>query len=179
MIAAPAWMYPPGHDRNAPYAASMHIPVPVRRLGYRGAYALLRVYWFVRRPRLIGVKCVLTFGEDVLLVRHTYGHKAWDFPGGAVKRGEQPEFTAQREMREELGVDVDQWRALGQIRTRMYHKHDMLHCFAAELPSQAITIDLGELAAARWFPVGRLPVELSRYVRPILLRLTVARSGPA
>ena len=34
----------------------MRLPVPVQRLGYRVAYTLLRTYWFIRRPKLSGVK---------------------------------------------------------------------------------------------------------------------------
>ena len=40
----------------------------------RIAYAGLRTYWFLApAPSVVGVKCVLTDGDDVLLVRHTYG----------------------------------------------------------------------------------------------------------
>jgi len=158
----------------------MHrLPVPLRRLGYRTAYAMLRVYWFVRRPHLIGVKCVLTFRDQLLLVRHTYGHSTWDLPGGSVRRGEPPAETAQREMEEELGVQVTDWRALGEIRTRMYHKLDTLYCFQAELPSRSVTVEPAELADAQWFPLGELPPDLSRYVRPILRRLQPGRQNSA
>ena len=63
------------------------LPVGLRRRAYRLAYALLCVYWFVRRPECHGVKCVLTDGALVLLVRHTYGPPLWDLPGGAIKSG--------------------------------------------------------------------------------------------
>ena len=45
----------------------------VRRAGYRLAYRMLTIWWFVRRPPTAGVKCLLTSGSEVLLVRHTYG----------------------------------------------------------------------------------------------------------
>ena len=58
--------------------------IRVRRLAYRIAAQLLRVL----RPLVPidwgGVKCVLTDGYRVLLVRHTYGSRLWDLPGGAV-----------------------------------------------------------------------------------------------
>ena len=71
----------------------MDLPVLVRRVGYRFAYAGLRVYWFVLRPRSTGIKCVLTDGDRVLLVRHTYGPRAWELPGGSLKR-EAPFFES-------------------------------------------------------------------------------------
>src|SRR5437763_5090787 len=112
-----------------PYPDRMQLPVPVKRLGYRVAYAGLRTYWFVRRPKLSGVKCVLTDGDEVLLVRHTYGPRAWDLPGGAIKRGEAPLHAASREMNEELGVSIDDWRALGAVRVIVDHRRDLVHCF--------------------------------------------------
>lgn len=149
----------------------MRIPVPLRRLGFRCAHAALRVYWFVLRPTVQGVKCVLTDGERVLLVRHTYGRRCWDLPGGSVKRGESPLSTARREMSEELGVTIDDWRALGELSIRFDHRDDRIHCFAAELSEPELEIDLGELAEASWFPRGELPQGVSRFVRPLLGRL--------
>ena len=145
--------------------------IALRRLGYRAAYRGLRAYWFVFRPEVDGVKCVLTHGEDVLLVRHTYGSRAWDLPGGTVRRGELPEATARREMQEELGLAIDAWRLLGRMEVVIDHKHDTLHCFQAELASPEVVIDFGELSTARWFPVRRLPDDLGRYARLILNRL--------
>src|SRR5437588_13105692 len=85
------------------------LPIPLRRLGYKAAYAGLRAWWLVRHPRVSGVKCVLTQGDLVLLVRHTYGHRGWDLPGGSMKRGESPESAARREIGEELGLGIDDW----------------------------------------------------------------------
>lgn len=148
-------------------ADPMNLPVPLRRLGYRSAYALLRVYWFLFRPTMNGVKCVLTDGDLVLLVRHTYGPRSWDLPGGSVKPGEAPVSAAQREMHEELGVFVDSWRLIGELRAVIDYRRDHVHCFQAELPSPPLNIDRGELSAASWFRRTELP-SVGRYTRQIL-----------
>jgi 8-oxo-dGTP pyrophosphatase MutT (NUDIX family) len=157
------------------YAPTMdqfaRLPVGVRRLAYRMAYAGLCAYWFIRRPRSEGVKCVITDGDHVLLVRHTYGRPDWELPGGAIKSSEEPIGAARREMSEELGVAIDDWTALGEVHARQQHRRDTLHCFHAELHQPAFTIDLGELYEARWFPRSRLPAAIGRYVNPILARL--------
>jgi 8-oxo-dGTP pyrophosphatase MutT (NUDIX family) len=145
----------------------MALPVAIRRQAFRLAYVLLRVYWFVRRPRKDGVKCLLTDGDRVLLVRHTYGHGEWDLPGGSIKRREEPVIAARREMQEELGVRIENWHALGLLEGSMHHRRDLLHCFQAELRAP-ISIDRAELVTASWFPRRELPSELSRYVRPVL-----------
>jgi 8-oxo-dGTP diphosphatase len=146
-------------------------PVRIRRLAYRLAYLLLRVYWFSFRPTMTGAKCVLSHGELVLLVRHTYGRPAWDLPGGAVKRGEPPATAARREMLEELGIPIDAWQPLGELRGSSEHRQDALHCFRAELDERQLrelNFDLGEIAAAAWFPRADLPPALGTYVRSVL-----------
>jgi 8-oxo-dGTP pyrophosphatase MutT (NUDIX family) len=114
---------------------------------------------------------VLTVGDDVLLVRHTYGSRAWDLPGGAVKRGEEPVAAARREINEELGVSVEDWRALGELVVNVDYRNDKIHCFQATAPSRAVTIDQVEIAEANWFPRARLPEDLGRYGRRILARV--------
>jgi 8-oxo-dGTP pyrophosphatase MutT (NUDIX family) len=146
----------------------MQISVPIRRLGFRVAHRLLRVWWFVRRPRMRGVKCVLTDGENVLLVRHTYGKPEWDLPGGGMKRGERPLETARREIEEELGVRLDGWRELGSLASSEYYRRDTIYCFQVELNGKSLNIDRAELDTARWFSRQRLPRELGRYVTRIL-----------
>jgi 8-oxo-dGTP pyrophosphatase MutT (NUDIX family) len=146
----------------------------LRRLGFRFAYALLRVYWFLFRPHLSGVKCMLVNGDRVLLVRHTYGAAEWEIPGGAVKRWEPPTRAARREMHEELGVEIDRWTNLGELPVRMHHRTGTLHCFQAAVGDGGIHHDPGEIADARWFPRDQLPVNVGPYVRPIIERLQPA-----
>ncbi len=154
--------------RSWPYADPVQLPVPARRLAYRCAYRSLQLLWFVRRPQKRGVKCVLTDADRILLVRHTYGRRWWDLPGGAVKRGEPPLSAARREMREELGIQAADWYSAGELRGSQDFRHDTIYCFRAELSAPAVDPDEGELAAARWFARSELPSELGPYVLPIV-----------
>lgn len=155
-------------------AMLQRLPVPARRLVYRCAYQGLRVWWFVCRPEVRGVKCLITDGDQILLVRHTYGPRGWDLPGGTMKPGESPAETARREIEEELGVLIDDWSALGMIERTLDHRRDHLHCFHAELPARSLDIDRGELHVARWFPRTELPARLNYYVRPVLARTNLS-----
>ena len=140
----------------------------------RVAYVGLRTYWFVFRPRVVGVKCVLTHGDDVLLVRHTYGHRAWDLPGGTVRRREVPRAAAEREMHEELGCRIEDWISLGELFVNADHHDDNLHLFQARVPDRVLDLNLTELDEAAWFPRDALPADLSRHVRTIVGRVSGA-----
>ncbi|MGI8506007.1 MAG: NUDIX domain-containing protein [Solirubrobacteraceae bacterium] len=148
----------------------MRLPAPVRRLAFRSAYRILQVFWFFRRPRKRGVKCLLTHADRIVLVRHTYGRRSWDLPGGAIKRGEPPVSAASREMREELGIQAADWSPVGAIRGSQDHRRDTIHCFRAELADLTLTLDPGEIASARWFAREQLPEDLGPYVLPIVAR---------
>jgi 8-oxo-dGTP diphosphatase len=145
--------------------------VIARRLIYRTGYRVLQVFWLITRPTKRGVKCVLVEGDRLLLVRHTYGRRGWDLPGGALKRGESPLSGARREMGEELGIGAAQWRELGVVRATTDHRRDTVHCFEARLASPEVTIDLGELAVAHWFERDQLPEDLGPYVAPVMATL--------
>ncbi len=159
--------------RTNPYAQRMAIPVPVRRLGYQVAHRLLRAWWFIRRPPLHGVKCVITDRDRVLLVRHTYGHREWDLPGGTPRRHEPAIVAASREMEEELGVQITEWRPLGDLLRTSYGCEDTLHCFHAELDAPELTLNGAELSEAEWFPQYELPADLGHHVRPVLAQTRV------
>jgi 8-oxo-dGTP pyrophosphatase MutT (NUDIX family) len=160
-------------------ALATRLPVPIRRWGYRLAYRILRVYWFLCRPAASGVKCALTRGDHVLLVRHTYGRAEWELPGGRIKHGEPPAAAAAREMREELGIKVDGWTPLGRLTGRADYRRDTLYCFRAALDNPQLTLDHGEIDAAAWFPRRALPPDLGGYGRRILPLLDDRRTLPS
>jgi 8-oxo-dGTP pyrophosphatase MutT (NUDIX family) len=151
----------------------MQLPIAVRRAIYRLGYRVLTIFWVLRAPRLNGAKCVITDGERVLLVRHTYGRGWWDLPGGGMRAGEPAIEAARREMREELGIDVTDWTLIGEIGATIHRRSDTLHCFHVDLDAPALTLDLGELAAAWWFRRAELPYDMAPWVLPILAQTTV------
>jgi ADP-ribose pyrophosphatase YjhB (NUDIX family) len=133
------------------------LPVPLVRLGYRVAYRLAQVWWFVARPDTHGVKGILRDGDRILLVRHTYGDRnRWDVPGGHAHPGEPPSDAVRREMREELGLDVP-WEPVGALGASTDNKLERVHCFVAERPPGPLRIARGELAEAQWFALDALP----------------------
>src|SRR5687768_13897521 len=73
-------------------------------LSQRMQWALL---WTMNAKFVVGV-AVLAFDDAgrLLVVRHTYrNNDPWGLPGGWMDRGEEPEQTALRELREETGFE--------------------------------------------------------------------------
>lgn len=142
---------------------------PLLRTAFRAGYWGLRAYWLVARPQHHGVKCVIARNGDVLLVRHTYGKRTrWELPGGGVKRREAPLVAARREMAEELGVELADWRSLGVLFERIDGKRDTLTCLTTDVADLPLALDRAEIAEARWFPRDALPREAGPGVRRIL-----------
>jgi 8-oxo-dGTP pyrophosphatase MutT (NUDIX family) len=138
----------------------------LRSAGYRIAWTLLRGWWIVHRPRSEGVRCIVGSGEKIVLVRHSYGDRAWMLPGGRVRRAEDPRTTAAREIEQELGIRCESWRLLGSIgarqryrrrsRSEAFRRH-ATHYLEAEAPATALHPRAGELCDAGWFPDTGLP----------------------
>jgi ADP-ribose pyrophosphatase YjhB (NUDIX family) len=147
------------------------LPVGARRRVFRIGYVFLQVWWFVRRPHTYGVKVVIRRGDDVLLVRHTYGRRAeWDLPGGFINGDEPPADAALREIEEELGVRADHAIMLGTLQQRYGGKKDTVHAFAADADGGPLVVDEGEIGEARWFARDALPPEISSYIRRVVAR---------
>jgi ADP-ribose pyrophosphatase YjhB (NUDIX family) len=128
-----------------------------KRTLIRMIYPLLRLYWFLVRPKTFGVQCVIRQGDAILLVRNTYGRKHWTFPGGSIARGESAEAAVRREVREEVSLSLQQLQHLGAFDTTINHKRDHVEVFAGVTPDRRVTIDRGEILEARWFQPQDLP----------------------
>jgi ADP-ribose pyrophosphatase YjhB (NUDIX family) len=154
-------------------AVAARLPIPARRRVFRIGYFALQGWWLVRRPHTAGVKVVLRRGDEVLLVRHTYGRRAeWDLPGGFINGGEDPQDAVLRELEEEVGLRAQRPVALGAILLRSSGRRDTVHCFAADADGDApaLAVDAGEIAQARWFPHEALPFETTPYTRRMVAR---------
>ena len=101
----------------------------------------------------------------------------WEFPGGKVETGEIPSEAARREVREELGIDVEILGEADTTRHAYSHFQITLHLFHArwvegELPSS-------ENGSPLWI----LPEELGRYAFPaanqaVIQRLVLGEERP-
>ncbi|WP_435206540.1 NUDIX domain-containing protein [Micromonospora sp. bgisy143] len=115
--------------------------------------------------------------ERLLLVRHTGSPDRWGLPGGAVEIGESPAEAAVREVREEIGVQIDGLRLLdvlgGTDYEVTYSNGDRVAYVTAAY--QAVIVDgtpapdQEEIAELDWFTPTQVPsVQLNRFTRALL-----------
>lgn len=126
---------------------------------------LRKRWWWLARPKVIGVRTIVLDGDDrVLLVRHTYGHRAWYLPGGGAKRGETLAQAAARELEEETGVEVEpeSMELLGVFTNLRQHKTDHIAVFVAR-PETWVDRDHGaaEIAERGFYRLDDLPKDTS------------------
>jgi ADP-ribose pyrophosphatase YjhB (NUDIX family) len=123
-----------------------------------------RLYWWLRRPRTLGVRALVhDHAGRIALVRHTYADH-WYLPGGGVKKGESFVAAALREVDEEIGLTgcaVE--RILGIYHSRREYKDDHIVLFLVRAPdAHALDVHDGrEIAETGWFALDSLPDDLS------------------
>ena len=107
----------------------------------------------------------------ILLTRRTQGRDLaglWEFPGGKREPGETPEAALERELREELGIDVEPGAAL--IAVPQQYPHKRLRLDVRRIASWRGTPQGREGQALAWVPQSRL----ARYAMPSADRPVVA-----
>lgn len=130
------------------------------------AYWMQRRIWRVVRPHTRGVK-VMIFNErgELALVRNSYGDsELFVLPGGGMKRFEEPEAAAAREMREELGVQLENLTFRSRHSSSAEGKRDEVYVFEACV-NGPLTIDGFEVAEARFVSPNDIPPTTSPATR--------------
>lgn len=123
-------------------------------------YNLSQAYCFIFRPNTRGVKIIVkTLEEKFLLVRLTYFPNTWTFPGGGVSRNENYDSAAQRELKEETGIQIDKQklRLVGAMEFKHEYKKDTVQIFAGVSEEIKLVIDGKEVAEAGWFLKSEFP----------------------
>jgi len=137
----------------------------------------------------VGALCVIERADGaLLLLRQSYRRQeAWGFPGGLLERGEQPADAVRREVREELGVEVEVDDTPMVVVDPRFRRVDVI--YRGRLPvgdepgaeaegggPPAPSPSSPEIVEVRWFAPDELPillpeattalVELARATRP-------------
>lgn len=107
----------------------------------------------------VGAICVIERSDGhVILIKQRYRQR-WGLPGGLLARGEQPAAAAVREVREEIGIDVELTSDPAVFVDPHVRRVDVIYRArptagndAAPEPTSPEITDVG------WFPLDALPV---------------------
>ena len=138
------------------------VPAPVHRVALRVAHGLRKLWWGTVHPQQIGC-CVIGFDSTgrVMLVRHSYGSRAWTLPSGGVGRGEDPAATAVREFREETGCMLHAARLVTIIKEDLHGARHVQHVFVGRADGEPCP-DGREVVALEFFAPDALPPDTAR-----------------
>jgi ADP-ribose pyrophosphatase YjhB (NUDIX family) len=113
----------------------------------------------VFKPHTVGVRILLVSEDQIMLVKHTY-QEEWYIPGGMVERGESVEDAIRREVREELGVQLDHMELFGVYTNLENGKNDQVIVFLADRYNMIGSVDR-EISEFERCPINALPQDLS------------------
>ena len=146
-----------------------------KRFILKVGYSLLKLYWFLFRPKTQGVRCLIIKDNSILLIQHSYGSSNWTVPGGGTKTGESIAESAKREISEEVGITVSELTKLGCVQYDEEYKKDSIYVFLTTVASEAFTIDELEISSAQWFPLDSLPDNSSKLLERFLFLYSPAK----
>lgn len=139
---------------------------------YRILNFLRKTYWFLVRPKTVGVKCLIQNEDhEYLLIKTTYSGDYWTIPGGGSHRNESLENAAIREVKEEVGIDVTELKQLGSYVSEVEYKKDTIYLYTTKTHQKNIIRNQQEISEARWFNKDSIPQNRSRSLDAILSKL--------
>ncbi len=106
----------------------------------------------------------------VLLLEHRFRPgNGWGVPGGFINPQEQPEDAIRRELREEIGLEVEQLEIAFITTLQQYQQVEII--FRATPGNEAQPRSF-EICQAAWFELNALPDGLINYERMTIQRAT-------
>ena len=143
------------------------------RAVYRVAHWGLRLLWFIRRPETTGALVAVWHHGRVLLVKNSYRPQL-TLPGGYIRPREDRRTAAARELREEVGIQVQPKRLVHAYHgTHLFeHRQDTLDIYELEMDAAPnVQVDNREVVRAEFHtPDEVLGMEIVPHLEEYLSR---------
>lgn len=151
------------------------LPAPVHRALLPIAYRVRHRWRRWRNVQIRGCNVIVTdLSGNVLLLRHSYGPQDWLLPGGGIDSGEDPADAALRELREELGLELQNVMPIGTLLGEISGSPHIMHLFTAVADKEPRP-DKREVTEARFFPTHSLPQPIGASAKRALAQWKEAR----
>ncbi len=127
----------------------MHAPLIIGKISYVLGYPFIRL-WLWRSHRVY----VLIIVDDALLVSKNWLglHRKWRLPGGGAHKGEDEKVALQREVQEELGIQINvssaQKLTPQPIRSNKGYSYSVYTVNLAQQP--ILAVNHAEIVATAW-----------------------------
>ena len=133
------------------------MPAQVRRWSIRATNTLFTV---------TAGAIIFNDSGQVLLLKHRFrAGSGWGLPGGFLKTGEQPLDALRRELREEIGLEVESVEIFAARSFKKPRQVEVLFRCRADGPVKPHTM---EVERAEWFSFDSLPKGLPRDQRRLV-----------
>jgi 8-oxo-dGTP pyrophosphatase MutT (NUDIX family) len=121
-------------------------------------WPFIKAYFRFLSPETRGVRVILTYDGEILFIKSSYGLK-YTFPGGNLGKHENAMAGGIREVKEEIGIELQSLNFLGTLipPIEFEYRKNTISIFTAELPHRDIKINNLEISDFKWLPVANPP----------------------
>lgn len=106
----------------------------------------------------IGAFAIILDDQDRILLCHRRDYDLWNLPGGGVESNEAPWECVVREVKEEVGLDVEVERLAGVYSKR--NQNDLVFSFVCRVIGEKLTLT-DEVDQIDYFSFGEIPKNTS------------------